>query len=108
MIYESDASEQEIAATALAGTAGSYPVPSHLVFRNAEMTLTVEPSRELLRVNPLDIVPQPFRLLLGMRSSPQRSWAEGSWQLDLRSEKYGATLERRGSGSTAASYTNPW
>jgi hypothetical protein len=105
LIYESHNVAVDDAATSLAGTENDYPLPSRLVFRSEESLLTVEPTRELLRVNPLELVPQPFRTLLAMRSAPRRAWAEGSWQLRL--DQKGAALERRGRGVTAVTYTNP-
>lgn len=105
LVYESHDVAVEHAVTPLAGTGGKYPMPSRLVFRTAESLVTVEPGRELLRVDPLEIVPQPFRALLALRSAPRRAWADGGWQLRL--EKGRAALERRGRGLTAITYTNP-
>jgi len=105
-IYESQTTTVEVAATPLDGTAGGYPVPSHIAFHTDDLELTVRPSRELLRVNPLDTVPQPFRLLLGLRSSPRRAWTEASWQLDLRTGKNHKVRKRDDHGLAAVGYTN--
>lgn len=104
LVYESrDAAVEE--AAPLMATERDYPMPSRLEFRGDALQLTVEPARELLRVNPLEIVPQPFRTLLALRSAPRRAWAEGSWQ--LRVDQQGADVNRRGTGATAVTYTNP-
>lgn len=97
----------ETGAAALAGGEERYPVPGRLVFRSDAATLTAEPQRALLRVDPLEIVPQPFRMLLGLRSAPRRVWAEGGWSLQW-SGAGGKASERRGRGVTAVTYTNPW
>lgn len=104
VVYESREAAVEEAAP-LAATERDYPMPSRLAFRDDALQLTVEPARELLRVNPLEIVPQPFRTLLSLRSAPRRAWAEGHWQLRL--DQKGAAIERRGNGVTAVTYTNP-
>jgi hypothetical protein len=103
-IFESHDAAVDLAATPLAGTGAGYPVPSRISFAGPRMALTVEPRRELLRVNPLDIVPQPFRALLALRSAPQRAWAETGWQLRLDGGR--KSVERRGLGLAAISYTN--
>jgi hypothetical protein len=106
-IHESPSATVDVAATALAAKESSYPVPASVVFQGESATLTVKPERELLRVNPLDIVPQPFRMLLGLRSSPRRAWAESAWTLKA-SPAGGKAIERSGRGVTAVTYTNPW
>lgn len=80
-----------------------YPLPSRISFRDPQVEVTASPRRELLRVDPLEIVPQPFRALLALRSAPQRIWIEADWQLRLES----GGSEERGIGSAAITYTNP-
>lgn len=106
-IHESQTVTVDVAPTALVAKEGSYPVPASVSFQAEAATLTMKPERELLRVNPLDIVPQPFRMLLGLRSSPRRAWAESAWTLHV-SPAGGKAIERSGRGVTAVTYTNPW
>lgn len=106
-VFESAAVKADTSAPRLAGTEERFPVPSRIELRDAQVTLEIGPEREMLRVNPLEVVPQPFRMLLGLRSSPQRLWADGAWSLKL--ERPGAKkIERSGRGVTAVTYTNPW
>lgn len=85
------------------GGADRYPLPSRISFRDPQFELTAAPRRELLRVDPLEIVPQPFRALLALRSAPQRIWVEADWQLRLEP----GGIDKRGAGSAAITYTNP-
>jgi hypothetical protein len=107
-IYQATEAAVEIATSTLRGSEDDYPVPSRLVFRTDRLGLTVEPQREVLRVDPLEVVPQPFRLLLGLRSSPRRVWAEARWHLTLNQPQGGDALEASDGGLVAVSYTNPW
>jgi hypothetical protein len=69
----------------LAGVLGgnaSYPVARSWQGRDADMVFSASLDRELLRVNPLDVLPQPFRLLLSLGGTPQRVWAEARVTLD--------------------------
>jgi hypothetical protein len=86
----------------------AYPVPVRIAFTDPRIELVVEPQRPLLGVNPLEVVPQPFRSLLGLRSRPWRTWSEGTWHLRLAGAEGRAPLDRRGGAVTEVSYTNPW
>lgn len=91
----------EVAIAQPSGGAERYPLPSRISFRDPQVELTAAPRRELLRVNPLEVVPQPFRALLALRSAPQRIWVEADWQLRLDS----GGLEKHGVGLAAITYT---
>jgi len=108
LLYQSRVARVEVAPTALERGDPSYPVPDHLRFGDERLEVTVLPARQLLMINPLDAVPQPFRLLLGLRSQPRWLWAEGTWHLRLAGGDGRKPLELRGSGVTAVSYSNPW
>jgi len=107
-IYESNTVKAEIDAAPLGGTEGNYPAPATVRFHDEQLALEVTLQRQLLRINPLDIVPQPFRTLLGLRSRPRRSWSESAWKLRLGAAAERAELDQRGAGSVAVTYTNPW
>jgi hypothetical protein len=53
-----------------------YPVPSTWAGKVAPIRLTATLDGEWLRMNPLDILPQPFRFLLSLGGRPQRVWAD--------------------------------
>lgn len=107
-IYQSFETVAEIASSTLNGDEDEYPLARRFVFRSDRLELTVEPEREVLRVDPLEVVPQPFRLLLGLRSAPRRVWAEAKWRLSLARPGEGDAREARDGGVVAVSYTNPW
>jgi hypothetical protein len=106
-ILQADAAATTSGTTALDGAEAAYPVPAALSFRGAELQLDVTPQRQLLRVNPLDIVPQPFRALLALRSSPRRVWTEASWRLKVAAAPGRPSIDASGSGLAALSFTNP-
>lgn len=60
----------------LAGSNPDYPVPSTWTGSLAEARWDATVERERLRMNPLDILPQPFRFLLSLGGRPQRVWAD--------------------------------
>lgn len=85
-----------------------YPVPAELRFTGEQLELTVSSQRELLRVNPLNIVPQPFRALLSLRSSPRRIWTEASWHLRSPAAEGRPAIDASGTGVTSLTFPNPW
>ncbi|MFV1991274.1 MAG: hypothetical protein ACC652_11100, partial [Acidimicrobiales bacterium] len=108
LLYESRLTAVDVAPTALEGSENAYPVPARLRFTDDTIALVVEPQRRLLSINPLTVVPQPFRFLLGLRSRPRRTWSAGTWHLRLARADGRKPLDRRGDAVTAVSYTNPW
>lgn len=104
--FESRDAALEIGPT-LAGTDAGYPLPGRIALRGPQVTLTADTGRELLRVNPLDIVPQPFRTLLALRSAPRRAWADTRWRLRLQPAGGTEAVDHSGVGVAAVTYTNP-
>lgn len=86
-----------------AGGDGKYPLPSAIAFAGTGIHLHVTPGRELVRANPLDFVPQPFRALLSMRSQPRRISTDTTFRLRLDGGK-----EAQGKGVATVTYTNPF
>ncbi len=107
-VYQAFDAAVQVASTPLPGSEERYPLAKRFEFRNQRVGLTVEPFAELLRVDPLEIVPQPFRFLLGLRSSPRRVWANARSHLRLTPAEGREPVELRALGLTAVSYTNPW
>lgn len=102
VVHEARGATLEVA-PASAGNEGKYPLPSAVTFAGTGLNLTVEPGRELVRANPLDIVPQPFRLLLSVRSQPRRISTDSRLRLRLDGDK-----EAQGEGLATVTYTNPY
>ena len=60
----------------LVGRDPDYPVHSTWTVEVARVHVSATLEREWLRMNPLDILPQPFRFLLSLGGRPQRVWAD--------------------------------
>jgi hypothetical protein len=81
VIYRSDALASDIQNSQEAGT--SYPLPAELQLKNDEVTLRATTKREIFRLDPTEVVPQPFRFLLTMEMKPQRITADADCQVEL-------------------------
>lgn len=104
--YQSTDFELALGPAAAATAASKYPVPAQLHIRNGEITLDIRLERLLLRANPLDAVPQPFRFLLSRTSAPQRTWADASFHLRLAAGT-DAPVEMDGQGILAVNFLSP-
>jgi hypothetical protein len=90
-----------------AGGDPRYPVATEWEAASAALAARVTVGQEILRMDPLDILPQPFRILLALGGRPQRTWAEA--KVDLRLTPAGAedAVHSAGSGIVAATFTRP-
>ncbi len=84
-----------------------YPVPGRLLVRDGRMTLDIRPGRLLLRTNPLDPVPQPFRFLFSLKVEPQWIWADASFHVALAADGEGAPIATDGRGILGVIFVNP-
>jgi hypothetical protein len=82
-----------------------YPVPARWQVRSAALEARVGVSHELLRWNPLEVLPQPFRFLLALRGQPQRVWADAD--VDLTRAPRDGGIAVRGGGIVALTFTQP-
>jgi hypothetical protein len=88
--------------SAASGGDARYPLPTEWQGTGKEFSFRVAVGRELLRMDPLAILPQPFRLLMALGGRPQRVWA------DATAEVEGSTLPRTiFHGVAAASFSRP-
>lgn len=76
----------------LPGSNPDYPVHSTWIGSLAEARWEATLERERLRMNPLDILPQPFRFLLALGGRPQRVWSDAR----VKVERGKRTAELRG------------
>ena len=83
--------------------AGDYPLPRMLTIASGGIEARIEVERELVRVDPFDVIPQPFRFLLSLRSKPMRIWAAATCTLVGPEGATAATVQ----GVVAISYANP-
>jgi len=85
-----------------------YPVPAHWLVDTPVARADVHLGREWLRWEPLDIVPQPFRFLLGLRAEPQLVWADAEFTLGLAAGGGGgAPLRAAGRGVALVAFPRP-
>lgn len=61
-----------------AGSDARYPVATEWEFDAGNVRYDATLDRELLRMDPLEILPQPFRFLLSLGGEPQRVWANAT------------------------------
>lgn len=90
------------------GSLGSvdYPLPSKLEVGAGGIRATIRVRRELLRINPMKVVPQPFRFLLSFRMAPRQIWAEAEFDLECLPPGENAPLAIHGNGVMAVDFLN--
>ena len=72
-------------ATLLAGKVGEgYPVPDRFDLAGKQESGVIRLSREWLRFDPLDVIPQPFRWFVRRSSQPQEVWADTRIAVSIR------------------------
>lgn len=92
---------------ATAGGHAAYPLPSEWSGKTAGLLLQAAVGREILRMNPLDLLPQPLRLLVSFGAKPQRVWAEARATLDFGEDGEGPTGPTEIRGITAVTFAQP-
>jgi hypothetical protein len=90
-----------------AGGDARYPLPAEWSGKTAALLFQVAIGRELLRMNPLDLLPQPFRLLLSLGARPQRVWADARVTLDFGEDGEGPADPTEIRGLVAATFAQP-
>lgn len=85
----------------------NYPLPGRLRVHDSRITLDIQPERLLLRTNPLNGIPQPFRFLFSLKAAPQWVWIDASFHLTLVGTAESPLLETDGRGILAVGFVNP-
>ena len=71
--------------TLLSGKVGvGYPVPDRFDLAGKQGSGVIRLSREWLRFDPLDVIPQPFRWFVRRSSQPQEVWADTRIAVSIR------------------------
>jgi hypothetical protein len=91
----------------LAGGDPRYPLATRWRVQGAGLEARVDVHRELVRMNPLDIVPQPFRMLLALGGRPQRVWADATLDVAVTPRAGEAAISAAGRGVVAATFARP-
>ncbi len=86
---------------------GGYPVPAALRLRGPDLQGFVEIGEPLLRDDPFEALPQPFRWLLSLRLRPRRIWAETPYAIRLRTDPQAPEWTLRGLGFTSLTFAHP-
>ena len=82
-----------------------YPVAARWKVRGAGLDARVAVRRELLRWNPLEILPEPFAALLALWGRPQRVWTDADVTLTVDDEL--SPFDARMTGIATASFARP-
>lgn len=85
----------------LPGSDDGYPVARTWSTTLASRNVTAALDPVLLRMNPLDVLPQPFRFILALGGTPQRVWADARVRLTRGDDVVEMT------GVTATSFARP-
>ncbi len=93
--------------TSTSGGDPRYPLPTAWHAKTAGLALDIAVGPELLRMNPLDLLPQPFRLLLSLGARPQRVWADASVALQLPASGDAAPPPTTLRGLAVATFARP-
>ena len=88
-----------------AGSDARYPVATEWDFGPNGSRTTL--SRELLRMSPLEILPQPFRFLLSLGGDPRRVWAEATVKIDLGGNPMKPGILRELNGIAVSTFAGP-
>lgn len=63
------------------GPESAYPVPASLRIEGSGVSGSVALGAELLRTDPLQIIPQPFRWFLSQQIAPRRIWSDATLRI---------------------------
>ena len=76
--------------------------------REPDAAPRVDVIRELVRMNSLDILPQPFRMLLAPGGQPQQVWADATVDVAAKPRDGGGAVSARGSGIVTWTFARPF
>lgn len=86
---------------------GNYHVPQQLHFESERFKGAIQLDRLLLRHDPLDDIPQPFRFLIALKLKPRRVWFLSPFHITVQSNQASEPVHLTGTGVTKVSFLNP-
>jgi hypothetical protein len=89
------------------GSKTPYPMPKKLILGNSEVKGSVLFGDQILRHDPLEDLPQPFRFIVGRASQPRRVWSEAGIEVTIGAASGREPRQVQGNGVTAVSFLNP-
>ena len=84
-----------------------YPVPERLILSGPRIRGEITLEKLLVRHDPLELVPQPFRWFLSFKTRPSQLWLASSYQLVVQGAPGEAAIELDGAGATSIFFMNP-
>jgi hypothetical protein len=85
----------------------SYPVHATWGSHGPDVQLGARLQHEWLRWNPLDLIPAPFRWLVGLKAQPQRVWADADVVVTLSALPERPRLELQSTGIAVVTFQQP-
>lgn len=107
IVHQSGNFELSLSGSADGKEEGHYPVPASLHFQDSQLDGSVQLQRILLRSDPMEALPQPFRFLLSLQTRPRRVWAESPFEVKFDTGSDRSSLEVRGTGIASVTWLNP-
>jgi hypothetical protein len=86
---------------------GQYPTPVELRISGPGIEGVIRNETTLAEIDPLAVIPQPFRFLLSFKLRPHRVWARASFEIKLLPEQGTPETVLKGFGITTITFTNP-
>ena len=83
-----------------------YPIPRSLSLRGEDVRGRVDLGSTILRHDPLDVAPGPFRWILSFSTEPSQVWLESRYAIEWLAE--GEPIALEGVGVSSFYYLNPW
>ncbi len=80
-----------------------YPLPVEWEAGSGTLAARVAVAREIVRMHPLDILPQPFRMLIALGGRPELAWAEATADVRIADPAESA-VRAHGSGIVLAAF----
>jgi hypothetical protein len=84
-----------------------YPIPRQLVITGEGISGVIHLDRMLVRHEPLQDLPLPFRFLLSSAAHPQSVWMDSRFEVRIEQAPSSTSLHAQGSGIASVSFTNP-
>jgi hypothetical protein len=84
-----------------------YPVTKQLNITGDGISGVIHLNQVLVRHDPLQDLPLPFRFLLSSVAHPQRVWMDSRFEVRIERGPSSTSLQAQGSGITSVSFSNP-
>jgi hypothetical protein len=84
-----------------------YPIPKRLAVSGEGISGVIHLGKVLVRHEPLQDLPLPFRFLLSSAARPQRVWMDSRFEVRIEQGPSSTSLQVQGAGITSLTFTNP-